>query len=762
MKNICKITLLAAAVLMLPACTHLKDKEEKKVPPKKEDRYAFLKKNKPIEKTERKAETMADEEVRYNDTEINTKGAEKLKDLSFPSGKPQRPAKDASANNAPRFFDDLIALNGDEELTVSLVFNSAPLVDVIPAFADLLGFNFVVDSTIKSTVTLNLNSKMTRRDLWNTFDRMLFTAHTGATIEDSLVRITTLNQLARQPGGNGEIYYYALQNTTAKEVVNQIRPFLGSGSVCVELTRPNAILVCDEQSNMPKVKSLLTAIDQNGRSNWPREPMKCNYVLPSKLVEELQTILPVLGFTVTKPLERNSPPGAVYLAGIDRLGLLIVSAATKEALEEIRKWVAIFDSSETIDQERVFVYKVTHGKASQLAEALSVIYNTVGSSLTVDTSSGNNRTTQLNSANRNRTNTRTNNKNSTTTSNVSASLFENTVRIFADGVLNRLVIRTTPRTYASIKALLDRLDVVPSQVLLQVLVVEVTLNESTQFGIEFSTAGSGSNLSTLLGTNFAEIGGQFVPGADGLVTPVPTPIPNAGNGFSFLLANPNNPQEKFGYLKALAGNADIKVISSPQLLVSSHKEAVIQVGDKIPYLKQGTSDTSSNGTVLQNYDYEDTGVILTVTPQITSTDLISLEIKQELSSAVKTTSSNINSPTFSKRIVETAMTIANGRTMILGGLIQEKKNDYLDTIPLINQIPLLRRLFGNTNASIERSEVLVLITGYIVNEKSPVEEMIRRYNDAIRSLNSFDKDIAERSKPENQQRRMLKNGEFWK
>ena len=108
------------------------------------------------------------------------------------------------------------------------------------------------------------------------------------------------------------------------------------------------------------------------------------------------------------------------------------------------------------------------------------------------------------------------------------------------------------------------------------------------------------------------------------------------------------------------------------------------------------------------------------------------------------------------------MTIANGKTMILGGLIQEKKNDYLDTIPIINQIPLLRRLFGNTNASVERSEILVLITGYIVNEKSPVEEMIKRYNDAIYSLNTFDKDIAERGKPEKQGRRMLKSGEFWK
>ena len=758
MKNLYHITALTAITALLTSCALFEG--EKKDPPKPEDRYAFLKNEKPIENTEHKTETMEQEEVRFKDAATENTHAEQLKELSFPKGKPQLAAKERRSTEAPRFFDDLILTNGDEELTVSLVFNSAPLVDVVPAFADVLGFNFIVDSTIKSTVTLNLNAKMTRRELWNTFDRMLFVANTGATVEDSLVRITPLSQLSRQPGGNGEIYYYAFQNSTAKEVVNQIRPFLGNGSVCVELTRPNAILICDEQSNMPKIKSLITAIDQNGRSNWPREPIKCNYVLPSKLALELQAILPVLGFTVTKQNEKNAPPGAIQVIGVDRLGLLIVSAATQEALQEVRKWVAIFDSSESVDQERVFVYKVTHGKARQLAEALSVIYNTTGASLTVDTSSGNNRTTQLNSSNRNRTTTNrnTNNRNDIN-SDVSASLFENNVRVFADGVLNRLVIRTTPRTYASIKALLDRLDVVPSQVLLQVLVVEVTLNESTKFGIEFSAAGNGNDLTTLLGTNYSELNG-FTAAADGALTP--TPIPNADNGFSLMLANPSNPQEKFGYLKALAGNTDIKVISSPQLLVSSHKEAVIQVGDKIPYLKQGTSDTSSNGTVLQNYDYEDTGVILTVTPQITSTDLIALEIKQELSSAVKTTSSNINSPTFSKRIVETAMTIANGRTMILGGLIQEKKNDYLDTLPIINQIPLLRRLFGNTNASIERSEILVLITGYIVNEKSPVEEMIKRYNDAIRSLNTFDKDIAERSKPENQGKRMLKNGEFWK
>ena len=235
------------AVLMLSSCASLKEDEKKA---DKKDRFAFLRKDEQ-QKLKDKRETIEQEKV---DPSKNIKpviSAESMKKLEVEAA-PEVPAAKLTAD-APKFYEDLIALNGDEMLDVSLVFNSAPLVDVVPAFADVLGFNFIVDSTIKSTVTLNLNAKMTRRELWNTFDRMLFVANTGATVEDSLVRITPLSQLSRQPGGNGEIYYYAFQNSTAKEVVNQIRPFLGNGSVCVELARPNAILICDEQSNMPNI-----------------------------------------------------------------------------------------------------------------------------------------------------------------------------------------------------------------------------------------------------------------------------------------------------------------------------------------------------------------------------------------------------------------------------------------------------------------------------------------------------------------------------
>ena len=102
-----------------------------------------------------------------------------------------------------------------------------------------------------------------------------------------------------------------------------------------------------------------------------------------------------------------------------------------------------------------------------------------------------------------------------------------------------------------------------------------------------------------------------------------------------------------------------------------------------------------------------------------------------------------------------------GRTMIIGGLIQEKRNDDLQSVPFVNDIPFLRRLLGSTEAKIERSEILVLITGYIVNEKSQVEELIKRYNEALETLNDFDNTLGDKAKPRKGANK-LDHSEFWR
>ena len=184
----------------------------------------------------------------------------------------------------------------------------------------------------------------------------------------------------------------------------------------------------------------------------------------------------------------------------------------------------------------------------------------------------------------------------------------------------------------------------------------------------------------------------------------------------------------------------------------------------MPVITSGiTNASSSSGNVTSNYDYKNTGVMLTVTPYVTSTNLISLDISQTMSSAISNTiTPQINSPVISIRTLDTSMTIANGQTMVLGGLIQENTSDNLDSLPIINKIPFLKRLFGSTNASVERTEVLVLITGYIVNEHSEIDTLIRRYNDAVKALNAYDKSLGTNPDADRNRGVLFQSKEFWK
>lgn len=784
--NLTLIAILASAMLSGVSCSSGNPEEEPVSPEEKaEKRFAFLKKG--DQSHSKSYETIDAERVVFKSDSPVRLSAQELKKLESPavarrSGEEKK--ADAKIKYQPRFYDDFIALNADEEIDVSLIFNSAPLLDVLSAFADVLGFNFVADNDIRSTVTINLNSRMTRRELWNTFDRMVQVAGCAVKVEDSLLRIVPTNKFARQPGltgglkADGEILLYPLSSIMAREALQQIRNFQSPGAICVELTRTNAVLICDTKDNIAKLHNILTLLDRNNKAHWPRAIIQCDEILPSKVISELQEVLPVLGFNVVKNVERAELPGSIQLIGLDRLKIVIAGAATQEAIDTVKEWVKLLDTSDPLVQERVFVYKVRHNKAHHLAQALATIYDTQGASLTIDTSTGRTRMENVNSARArsNYTNNGTNvtaRNNRTMAANVatpmetdpSSSVFKQQIKVFADGQLNRLVIRATPHTYASIKALLDRLDVVPAQVLLQVMVVEVTLSENTKFGVEFSATGSGDDVFTMFGTNYSNELNPFAPSGStggGAMDAFATGA-NRQNGATFAIANPNNPTEKFGYIRALAGDGLVKVISSPQLLVSSHTEASITVGKEIPVITSGITNTSSSGSIQQNYQYLKTGVILTVTPQVTSTDLISIEVKQEISSAMKnTTSSSIDSPEVNQRIVETNMTIANGQTMVIGGLIHEEKNDVLQSLPLINQIPIINRLLGNTDASVSRSEVLVMITGHIVNEHSPVEEMIGRYNDAIQAINDFNENIANGDGDHTKHRGIMTEWEFWK
>ncbi|MBQ7731425.1 MAG: type II and III secretion system protein, partial [Lentisphaeria bacterium] len=253
-----------------------------------------------------------------------------------------------------------------------------------------------------------------------------------------------------------------------------------------------------------------------------------------------------------------------------------------------------------------------------------------------------------------------------------------------------------------------------------------------QFGLELAAASSWGGETMAMSSHW----GGLSPDTD------MTGIDNRQTGYTFMLADPSDPNNKIGYLRAYAGDNKFKVISSPQVLVSSNTEATINVGEQTPYVGSTVTDTSSSGSLLTSTSFKDSGIKLVVTPQVTSTDLISLKINQSLSAATMiTVSSTTQAPKLSTREVSTYMTIHNGQTMIIGGLIQEEGKDELESLPFLNEVPFIRRLFGNTDSYLNRTEILIMITGHIINEKSRVEDMIRRYNDALEAINDFEDNL---------------------
>jgi general secretion pathway protein D len=452
--------------------------------------------------------------------------------------------------------------------------------------------------------------------------------------------------------------------------------------------------------------------------------------------------MPILGFPVTSDNLQAGEPGAIQVTSIDRMQVILATAANIEALNELKKWVEILDKSDVGEQERVFIYKVLNGKADELLSAISVIFPTEGTTLSVPNSSSGSSTAASTSSTDSGSNFSTTTPSSAGTSSATtaatssikpstsaanskdgpASVFDVPVKVFADAVNNRLVIRTTPRTYAMMRAILERLDTVAAQVLLQVMVSEITLTKDTEFGIEFSTSAKKGDYSSLFGSNFADL----VPAADDQY------------GARYWVSRRSDPDNKFAYLRALAGDGKIKVLSAPQIVVKSNSEAKIAVGDSVPIVTSENTDTSSGTVINRSIEYQDTGIILVITPRVTEGGLITMQLEQTVSEAFRNSTSDIDSPIIQERIIKTALSIRDGGTIIVGGLIRERTIDSNSSYPFIQEIPLLRRLLGTSNISLTRTEMLVLITGRVISEHSKLDDITKRYKQAIKALNDLE------------------------
>jgi general secretion pathway protein D len=272
----------------------------------------------------------------------------------------------------------------------------------------------------------------------------------------------------------------------------------------------------------------------------------------------------------------------------------------------------------------------------------------------------------------------------------------NEMRIIPDTQNNALLIYGTPQEMNTVQATLHKIDIIPLQVRIDAVIAEVQLNDQLRYGTQFFFKSGGLN-GTL------------------------TSVFNATNSFSgYFLAGSNASQVALDMLQAVS---TVHVLSSPELMVLDNQPARLEVGDLVPYLtSQSQSTLTSSSEIINSVSYEQTGVILEVTPRVSSDGLVTLDIAQEVSnvstSSTSTSSTtSINSPTFAQRDVQSRVVVQDGQTIGLAGLIQDSVTRSNQGVPFIKDIPIIGALFGQQNNTRTRSELLVLITPHVIHDQ---------------------------------------------
>ncbi len=468
---------------------------------------------------------------------------------------------------------------------------------------------------------------------------------------------------------------YAVDANSMVELLNQA---MGGQSKNVKI-QANPLNNTITLSGLPdEVNSTLSIIKELDELNYAGSSVQRYspvYWEANALASEVGKILKVEGWQVTSNL---SAPRAINLLPIEYSNDIFIFSRNKMVSERTNMWLKELDRPvKAGNNSQLFIYQVANIDAIDLAD---IANSALGAGSGRSSGAGGNSASAAGAdAKEGGRKSRGGN---------SGGPF------VVDPIGNRLIFSGTANEYDRILPLLKQLDRAPAEVLIEVTIAEVTLNDSTKFGLEFFINDIGAN-------NFKN---QF--GTQGLGV--------GSTGFNVAIAKGDVTLNA----NTLATNSDIKVLSTPRLMARSGGTANITVGTDVPVItsQRAANSQSSAGVtdVLQTVSYRKTGVILNIEPIVFSNNRIDLTISQEVSATLDSGNNNISSPTISNRSLETQLSLEDGQTAVLGGLMQDTVTNKESGIPFLKDIPLLGNAFSSTSVTADRTELLVLITAYIM------------------------------------------------
>ena len=595
------------------------------------------------------------------------------------------------------------------EVTLNLV--DADLREVIHlVLNEGLGANYMVDPTVAGRVTIQTMRPVPPKDLIAILDSMLRMNSAALVQVDGLYKVVPIEQAlssgpivglkplpaASRPGFSVQVI--PLRYVSPVQMRDLLAPFAPLGGAIQADPARNLLLLAGSTEQLATLNDLVASFDVD----WLKGMSFGLFPLDTAAAIEIAKELDQVFDTETGPLA-----GALRFVPTERLNAILVVASQPEYLDRAELWIERLDRTSTGEEAQIYVYPVQNARAANLAEVLSEIFNAQGTTiggpgiLAPGLEPVELRSTSMFDIGevaepreeRNQVDSNSD-RGFRSPRRVAAAHHggpDSSIRIIADDATNSLVIHAKPGDYRKIREALEKLDVRPLQVLIEATIAEVTLRNQLRYGIEWFFR-FGSNQASLTSGETNLPVRQFP-------------------GFSALFTSADDLRL---VLNALENLTDIDVISSPQVVVLDNQTAQLQVGDEVPILTQQVQSAEADANIINSVEQRQTGVILSVTPRVNASGLVTLEIQQEVSDVVPTTTSSINSPTISQRSIASTVAVQSGETVALGGLIRDNTRNTRSGLPFLSRLPAIGPLFGSTDKRNERTELIVLLTPSVI------------------------------------------------
>lgn len=527
--------------------------------------------------------------------------------------------------------------------------------------------------------------------------RLRFTASAEALAEPP--QLITGRALPEVPEGQRPIFVVMpLDAGIAGEVAAQVRNLYGAATVTiVEIPQQNALLISGAPALVEAAMETVQLFDRPAFREKRALRITPLYLSAEVLAKELRDVLVGQGYSV-----RTGPgnPGVISFVPVPSANAVIAFSESRPALDAVAQWAEAIDqpAPDGGPQAGAYIYQVRNTTAESLratAEALIGGSSSAGGAATPAQP----RTADIGIEGAARANAP-----GAGGSQASISMGEDGSRLVVDPQRNAIIFQGDASRWRTLQSVLARLDQPARQVLIEVTLAEVTLEDEFEHGIDWALRSVG--VSERPSAGFEE-GGVFW-----------RAIWNGGKTRALL------------NLLQTSGNS--RVLSTPRLMVRSGETANIDVGDEVPTITSAATAPDLGGvtpSILQQIQYRSTGVQLEITPIVHSSQRVDLKISQSVSQALATTSSSIDSPTISNRRLQTSLSLNDGQPLVMGGLISETREASRADVPGLGQVPVLGRLFSNRSNGGRRTELLLIVTPYIVEDASQA----RAITEAVRA-----------------------------